>query len=107
MDASPAGDKRLSVEVFAAKDTGVAPSDLMLAVPPRCGLKNADTLRVSGLRVVAMRGKTVLSVDLPDLSPDSRAKFLALAESGRRLAVAEFMPLGLFDAYFLDVDFAS
>lgn len=73
-------------------------------MPPRCGLKNADTLRVRGTRLVALRGQSMLRIVLPDLSEESKTKFVALAASGQRLAVAEFMVLGLFDAYFLGVD---
>lgn len=104
MGETPAGDGVLSIEVFAAKDSAGTFTGLMVSVPPRCGLKEADTLRLTGLRVVAMRGRSALPISIPDLSEDSRAKFVSLAASGQRLAVAEFMVLGLFDAYFLNVD---
>ena len=103
MGVASSGDGILSIEVFAAKDSAGEFTGLMITVPPHCGLKEADALRVSGQRVVALRGRSVLSISIPDLSEDSRAKFVALAASGQRLAVAEFMVLGLFDAYFLDV----
>lgn len=104
MAKARAQDDVLSVEVFAAKDSDGKFTGLMMTVPPRCGLKQADTLRVSGLAVVAMRKNVVLSVDLPNLSESSCAHFAELARSGQRLAVAEFKALGLLDAYFLDVD---
>ena len=107
MGAAPAGDGVLSLEVFAAKDSAGTFTGLMISVPPRCGLKAADTLHVSGFRVVALRGQSVLSICIPDLSEESRAKFVSLAASGQRLAVAEFMVLGLFVAYFLGVDVAE
>ena len=91
------------MEVFAAKDF----RGFFLSAPARCGLKQADTLSVSAKRlsVMAMHGNTVLDLDLPDLTPESLAKLQELEKAGGRLAVAEFSPLGLFDAYFLNVKF--
>lgn len=96
-------DQVLSVEVFAAKDSSGALTGIVLAVPRMCGLKRADTLRIDGLSVMAMESRSVLPVDLPDLSPQSREDMLTLTRAGKRLVVAEFTALGLLDAYYLDL----
>lgn len=96
-------DHVLSVEVFAAKDASGALTGIILAVPRMCGLKRADTLRIDGLSVIAMESRSVLPVDLPDLSPQSREDMLILTRAGKRLVVAEFSALGLLDAYYLDL----
>jgi hypothetical protein len=103
MDTTGNDDQVLSVEVFAAKDFAGELTGIILAVPRMCGLKRADTLRIDGLSVMAMESRSVLPVDLPDLSPQSRQDMLTLARAGKRLAVAEFTALGLFDAYYLDL----
>jgi hypothetical protein len=89
----------LSVEYFAAKDN----EGLIMTVPPRCGLNQADTLRVSGLSVHALKDGSVLPVDLPDINESVRAKLLALFSGGYRLPVAEFFARGLVDAYPLNI----
>lgn len=96
------GDEVLSFEVFSSADDA-GRSVLMMAVPCRCGLRQADVLRISGLVMVAMRARSILPVDFPLLSDGVRAKLVALAERGEKLAVGEFTALGLFDSYFLDV----
>lgn len=100
-------DAVLSVEVFAAKDSAGALTGVMMTVPCRCGLNQADSLRIDGLVMLAMRGVAVLPVDLPPLSVESRSAFLALAGSGQRLAVAEFKAGGLLDSYFLNLTFVE
>jgi len=102
MDVLGAGEEVLSVEIFSSADVAGRPI-LMMAVPCRCGLRQADTLRISGLVMVAMSARSVLPVDFPTLTDGVRAKLVALARSGERLAVGEFTALGLFDSYFLDV----
>jgi hypothetical protein len=94
----------LSAEVFAAKDSSGAVVNVMLAVTRRCGLRQADTLRVDGLRMQALGKRSILPVELPDLKPESRIDLQALASSGRPLTVAEFSPLGMVDAYTLNVE---
>ncbi len=92
------------MEVFAAKDSSGVVVNVLLSAPRRCGLRQADTLRVDGLRMQAMGRRSVLPVELPDLKPASRIDLLALANSGRTLTVAEFSPLGMYDAYTLNVE---
>lgn len=94
------GDGVVAVEFFAAKDS-LGGSGVMMTVPVRCGLKAADTLRVDGLTIVAMKDRSILPVDLPMLSEGSRAALVRVAERGKRLPVGEFMARGLFDSYFL------
>lgn len=89
----------LPVEIFAAKDNG----ELFIAVPCKCGLKQADTLRVKGLVVVALKDRSILPIDLPELTEESRGRLLNFAAKGKQIPVGEFMARGLFDAYFLDL----
>lgn len=108
MNESPANNgQELSFEVFAAKDSDGDFTGLMMSVPVRCGLKQADTLRINGEVAVAMRKGTVLAVNLPIFSKTICTQFAVLAQSGQRLAVAEFLALGLFDSYFLNVEIVS
>jgi len=94
-------DGLLSMEVFAAKDLDGQIVDLFVSVPRLCGLKHADTLLVDGLTIIAMQARTMLPLDMADLSTEAREKLAFWARSGHRLAVAEFTALGLLDAYFL------
>lgn len=91
----------LPVEFFAAKDNAGLLSGLIMSVPCKCGLKRADTLRIDGLSMVALQARSILPIDLPELSKDSKERLVALAKTGNQLPVAEFMARGLFDAYFL------
>lgn len=95
------------MEVFTAKDATGGASGVMLSVPPRCGLKQADTLQVDKDRMFAIRRRSVLPLDLPRLTEQSRTSLIAHAAQGQRLPVAEFTALGLLDAYFLDLDIVS
>lgn len=90
---------RLAVEYFAAKDS----SALVMMVPCECGLKQADTLRISGLSMEALCNRSILPIDLPMLNNEIREKLIALAVAGQPLAVGEFMARGLFDYYSLRV----
>lgn len=94
----------IPVEVFAAKDCTGNLTGVMLAVPCRCGLKQADALRVDGMRLLAIRDRSILPIDLPDLQEQTRNDLVAMALTNTRLAVGEFTPLGLFDAYFLKLE---
>ena len=96
-------DVVLSVEVFAAKDSAGVLTGVMMTVPCRCGLKQADSLRIDGPTVMAMRERTILPIDFASLTAEVRANLISLAQSGQRLAVAEFTALGMLDAYFLNV----
>lgn len=96
-------DLVLSVEVFAAKDSAGVLSGVMMAVPCRCGLKKADSLRIDGATVMAMREQTVLPLDFAALTAEVRSHLISLAQSGQRLAVAEFTAVGMLDAYFLNL----
>ena len=93
-----------SVEVFAAKDSAGVFTGVMMSVPCRCGLNKADTLRIEGFSMIAMRGQSVLPVDFPNLTHECLSSLVSLAKSRQRLAVAEFTASGLFDSYFLGVD---
>lgn len=96
-------DAVLSVEVFAAKDSAGALTGVMMTVPCRCGLKQADSLRIDGHTVMAMRERTILPIDFAALSAEVRSNLISLAQSGQRLAVAEFTAIGMLDAYFLNL----
>lgn len=102
-DVVSVDSETLSVEFFAAKDT----PDVIMAVPLKCGLNQADTLRIDGLFVVALQARSILPIDFPALNEASRARLVALSRLGRRLPVGEFMGLGLVDSYFLDVVIAG
>lgn len=96
-------DGLLSVEVFAAKDSDAADAGLFLAVSCKCGLWEADTLRIDGLSMVALQRKSIMPIDFPPLTASVREKLVGWAASGKPLPVAEFMARGLYDAYYLDV----
>lgn len=104
MDVTDVNEGVLSVEVFAAKDSAGMPAGVMLSAPCKCGLNQADTLRIDGLVMMAVRDRSILPIDLPNLTEQSRAGLLILARLGQRLAVAEFTALGMLDAYFLKLD---
>jgi hypothetical protein len=87
----------IPIEVFAAKDG----AGVFIAAPLRCGLKNADTLRVSGLSMVAIKNESILPIDLPDLEERERRYLLKFADTGRPLSVGEFLASGLADSYLL------
>lgn len=89
----------LSVEYFAAKDGAV----LVMMVPCKCGLNQADTLRIDGISLSALRNQSILPIDLPSLTESVRAKLVALSRRGEQLSVGEFMARGLFDSYSLNV----
>lgn len=94
----------LSIEFFLC-DKPSGPS-IMLSAPVRSGLKQADTLRVSGLSILVLGQRTILPIDLPDITDEIRQRLEAHARSGQRLAVAEFNVRGLVDSYFLSLDIA-
>ena len=94
----------IAAECFAAKDGESSLTGLMLTVPCRCGLNRADTLRVSGNEVVAIRGRSILPLEVVNLTGQSLDDVLEFAKSGQRLAVAEFTARGLYDAYFLKLE---
>lgn len=102
MDVLGVVDDVLSFEILSSANDEGQPG-LMMAVPCRCGLRQADTLRISGRVMVAMRARSILPVDFPELTDSVRMKLVWLAERGDKLAVGEFTALGLFDSYFLDV----
>lgn len=94
----------LPVEIFAAKDSdGNLVGLVVMAVPKKCGLMDGDILRVDGLTMIALRDRSVLPLDFAALTARSSDYLKALANTGRRLAVGEFTPSGLIDAYFVDV----
>lgn len=97
------GDSVLSAEIFAAKDSQGRVTDVFMSVPCHSGLKQADSLRVDYLSLIAMRDSTVLAVDLPGLTPECHQILTEMSRRGFQLAVAEFTSLGLFDAYFLNL----
>ncbi|CAG0957612.1 hypothetical protein RHDC4_00490 [Rhodocyclaceae bacterium] len=97
----------LSIEVFAAKDTVGVDPDMFMAVSCKCGLREAEALRIDGNSLVALQHKSIMPIDFPPLSTEVRAKLLAWAQTGKPLPVAEFMARGVYDAYFVDLVVAS
>lgn len=93
----------LAVEIFAAKDADVTGAGVFLAVPRKCGLWEADTLRINGLAMVALQRKSIMPIDFPPLTESVREKLVAWAATRKPLPVAEFMAHGLYDAYYLNV----
>lgn len=89
------GQDLLSVEVMLS-ERGVA-----LCVPADCGLSTAELLSVSVARreVFAMRQGSILPVDFPMLSAAHCAALLA----AQSVPVAEFLPTGMKNGYFLPV----
>lgn len=94
----------LPIEIFAAKDAAGAITAVMLAVPRRCGLKQAVALRLDGFKLVAVGPKTQLPFTFPELDQASREALLVSAQQKRMIPVAEFSPVGLFEAYLLPVE---
>jgi len=94
----------LSVEVFAAKDPEGKNLGVFLAAPVRCGLKQADSLRLDGLSLVAKKAGAILPLDLPNISELSRISLIEEAVKTNQIAVAEFTVLGLCDSYFLSLE---
>lgn len=87
----------LDVEIFAAKDR----TNLFMSAPMKCGLKEADTLHIDGLSMVAMKKNDILPIDLPQLTPQNKRDLENLYKRGKRLDVAEFAARGLHDSYSL------
>lgn len=96
-------DAGLSFETFAAKDASGRLSGLVLVVPPKCGLKQADSLRVDGNTFLALSARSVLPLDFSGLTPSALESVLEFAELGKPLPVAEFTASGLLDSYFLNL----
>lgn len=89
----------VSATFFAAKD---APG-ITMVVPKHSGLKEANILRVDGLKAFAMKDENVLPIDFPDLTPAIRDKLMELKARERKLPVSEFTARGLLDAYRLEL----
>lgn len=89
----------LDVEIFAAKDR----TKLFMSAPAECGLKHADTLRVDGHTMMAMKNTDILPIDLPQLSDQNKCDLESLHKRGKKLTIAEITALGLYDAYALNV----
>ena len=98
-------DAMLSVEMFAAKDSDGELTGLAMAVPCNCGLAQADSLRVDGLNIVAMRASSMMPLNFPPLTTQSRSNLIAWSKAGDKLAVAEIMATGLLHSYFLHIDY--
>ena len=97
----------ISVEAFAAKDHAGKLTGVMLVVPVRSGLQNADYLRLDGSQLFAVRAGSVLPIDLPPLDAQSRAEVETLVQAGRQILMAEFTVAGLVDAFLLRVEVAE
>lgn len=91
------------MEVFAAKNATGDVIGVLIAVPQRCGLKQADTLQIDKDMVFALSKRSVLPIDLPRLSTESRNSLIAHSTTGKKLPVAEFTPLGVLDSYLLNL----
>ena len=98
-DLVGSGREVVSVEYFAAKDTGA----LIMMVPQSCGLNKASSLRIDGLAMIAMKGGDILPITMPPLTSELRDKLVYIASQGSKLHVGEFMARGLVDAYSLDL----
>jgi hypothetical protein len=107
MERVSSASELLFVEVFAAKDLEGGLTGLAMTVPCHCGLNQANSLRIDGFSVLAVRSSSILPLNLPALSTQSRSDFLAWSKTGEKLAVAEFMATGMLDAYFLDLVFVG
>ena len=94
----------VSVEFFASSDPDGSITGVMMAVPCRRGLREADTLRLDRKIMTAMRGTSVLPIDLPDLEDRDRKMLVSLVRAGQDLAVGEFTARGLLDSYFLTLN---
>lgn len=97
----------IPIEVFAAKDPSGALHGMMMTVPVGCGLKQADTLRIHGMQLLAMERRSILPIDLPKLNEESLNDLVETAKLGRPLAVGEFTALGLADSYLLTLEVAG
>lgn len=87
------------VEFFAAKGA----YGVVMSVPVRCGLRQADMLRVSGRTMIAMKDRSVLPIDLPELNEQGCELLAGVVARNKLLPVGEFSALGLVDSYFLQV----
>jgi hypothetical protein len=96
--------EHVSFEIFAAKDEMGKAAGIFMSVPCRCGLKDADTLKIDGLSMVATQFRSVMPLDFPAISTEDRERLVAWSATGKPLPVAEFMVRGLFDSYFLNVE---
>lgn len=90
--------KIVPVEIFS----GEAGKSFM-AVPAKCGLKEADTLLISGKRMAAIRDNVILELKLPELTDKALALLKGMVARGEKLAVGEFLSLGNTDAYLLQL----
>ena len=93
----------LPFEIFAAKDAGGVTAGIFLSVPYRCGLREADTLRLEGRYLVALQFKSIMPLDFDPLSEGDCERLATWVQTGKPLPVAEFMARGLYDAYFLNL----
>lgn len=89
----------LPIEFFAAKDH----DDLFMAVPRGCGLREADTLRVNNLSMVAIKNRSILPIDLPLLTESLRTRLMEFAANNQRIPVGEFTARGVVEPYFLNL----
>lgn len=96
---SAAENKTLSIELLIGQSSGKT----MMAVPLHCGLKEADTLLLSGNRAVVMKDNVVLGIHLPVFTPNCVSKLRDMALKNTKLPVGEFLPTGIADAYSLSV----
>ncbi|ART61526.1 hypothetical protein CBP36_21420 (plasmid) [Acidovorax carolinensis] len=94
----------ISVEIFAAKDGAGSIQGVMLAAPVGCGLKQADTLRVHGTRLIALDNRSMLPIDLPVLNEAACKDLEAAISRGEGIVVGEFTALGLADSYLLALE---
>lgn len=97
----------ISIEVFAAKDPSGALQGIMMTVPVGCGLKQADTLRIHGSRLLAMERRSILPIDFPEIDEASLRDLVETAKRRGQLAVGEFTALGLADSYLLSLEVAA
>lgn len=97
----------IPIEVFAAKDPSGALQGIMMTAPVGCGLKQADTLRIHGTRLLALQQRSILPIDLPEVDEVSLKHLIETAKLSGELAVGEFTALGLADSYLLALEVAA
>lgn len=97
----------IPIEVFAAKDPSGALQGIMITAPVGCGLRQADTLRIHGTRLLALQRRSILPIDFPEVDEVSLRHLVESAKLRGQLAVGEFTALGLADSYLLALEVAA
>lgn len=97
----------LPIEVFAAKEEDGAVKAVFVSVPRRCGLKHAVALHLEGSRLIALGHTSALPIQFPELDEHTQTILRSIAAKIDHVAIAEFSPVGLFDAYMLRLEVSA